>query len=45
MEYGMSMRYSRKSGVPFVFIERAMDKEMDYIFHCAADSTVAVIDM
>ena len=41
----MSTSYIRKSGVPFVFIERAMDKKVDFIFHCAADITGAVIDM
>ena len=33
MEFGMSTSYIRKSGVPFVFIEMAMDKEVDFIFH------------
>ena len=45
MEFGMSTSYIRKSGVPFVFIERTMDKEVDFIFHCTADVTGAVIDM
>ena len=42
MEFGMSTSYTRKSGVPFVFMERAMDKELDVIFYCTAG---AVIDM
>ena len=37
MEFGTSTSYIRKSGVPFVFIERAMDTEVDFIFHCTAD--------
>ena len=45
MEFGKSTSYIRKSGTPFVFIERAMDKEVDFIFHCTADITGAVIDM
>ena len=45
MEFGMSTSYIRKSGDPFVFIKRAMDKEVDFIFHCTADITGAVIDM
>ena len=45
MEFGMSTRYIIKSGVPFVFIERAMDKDVDFIFHCTADITGEVIDM
>ena len=45
MGFGMSTSYIGKSGVPFVFIERAMDKEVDFIFHCTADITGVVIDM
>ena len=45
MEFWMNTSYIRKSGVPYVFIERAMDKEVDFIFHCTADITGAVIDM
>ena len=40
MEFWMSRSYIRKSGVPFVFIERAWDKEEDFIFHCTADIKV-----
>ena len=45
MEFGISTSYIRKSGIHFVFIERAMDKEVDFIFHCTADIIGAVIDM
>ena len=45
MEFGMSTDYIRKTGAPLVFIERAMDKEMGFIFHCTADITGAVTDM
>ena len=34
LEFRMSTGYTRKRGVPFVFIESAMDKEVDFIFHC-----------
>ena len=45
MEFGMSTSYIRKSDVPFVFIERVLDKEVDFIFHCTAYITGVVIDM
>ena len=38
----MGTDYVKKNGVPFVFIERAMDKEVDIIFHCTTDITGAV---
>ena len=46
MEFGISTGYiNKKNGVPFVFIERAMDREVYFIFHCTADITGVVTDM